>query len=136
MFDHSKPYVEYQLKNGSKERYIPLPTQLKKILNKSKQPNGWLFSDECNLLLTESEVYKQWRNFLKATSLKITQQMTRHTYATMLYYADIDIKTAQHFLGHKNITTTLDIYTHLNNENLSNSGKKFDDYLLKKAQRT
>lgn len=136
LFDHTKPYLEYVLKNGSRERYIPFPTQLKKILNKTKQELGWLFSDENGNLLTETDVDKQWRKFLKLSGLEITQHMTRHTYASMLYYAGIDVKTAQQFLGHKNVTSTLDIYTHLDNENLNLAAKKFDDYLIKKIENT
>lgn len=37
----------------------------------------------------------------------------RHTYATTLYDAGVDIKTAQYLLGHSDIKTTLKLYTHL-----------------------
>ena len=39
-----------------------------------------------------------------------------HTYATMLYDAGVDVKSAQKFLGHADITTTLRIYTHLSEQ--------------------
>lgn len=42
-----------------------------------------------------------------------TPHMLRHTYATMLYDAGVDIKSAQKFLGHANIEMTLSVYTHL-----------------------
>jgi len=42
-----------------------------------------------------------------------TAQQLRHTYATMLYDADVDVKTAQKLLGHKDLTVTMKIYTHL-----------------------
>ena len=42
-----------------------------------------------------------------------TPHMLRHTYATMLYDAGVDIKSAQKFLGHANIEMTLAVYTHL-----------------------
>ncbi len=43
----------------------------------------------------------------------ITAHMLRHTYASLLYDAGVDIKSAQRFLGHSDIETTLEIYTHL-----------------------
>jgi integrase len=43
----------------------------------------------------------------------ITPHMFRHTYATILYNAGVDIKSAQRFLGHSDINVTLKIYTHL-----------------------
>lgn len=39
--------------------------------------------------------------------------MLRHTYATMLFDANVDVKSAQKFLGHADIEITLSIYTHL-----------------------
>ena len=44
---------------------------------------------------------------------KITAHMLRHTYATMLFDAGVDVKSAQRFLGHTDIEVTLSIYTHL-----------------------
>ena len=44
---------------------------------------------------------------------RITAHMLRHTYATMLFDADVDVKSAQKFLGHADIEVTLKIYTHL-----------------------
>jgi site-specific recombinase XerD len=40
-----------------------------------------------------------------------------HTYATTLFKAGVDIKTAQRLLGHTNVKMTLDIYTHLETNN-------------------
>ncbi len=50
----------------------------------------------------------------------ITPHFLRHTYATNLFYAGVDIKAAQYLLGHASIETTLKIYTHLqlNNEEI------------------
>ena len=43
----------------------------------------------------------------------ITAHMLRHTYATILFDANVDVKSAQKFLGHADIEVTLAIYTHL-----------------------
>ncbi len=37
---------------------------------------------------------------------------TRHSFASRCYESDVQVKTTQVILGHKNIKTTLDIYTH------------------------
>ena len=44
---------------------------------------------------------------------QFTAHQMHHTYATMLFDAGVDIKSAQKFLGHSDIEVTLDIYTHL-----------------------
>lgn len=37
----------------------------------------------------------------------------RHTYATRMFELDIPVKTVQVLLGHSEIATTMDIYTHV-----------------------
>lgn len=45
-----------------------------------------------------------------------TAHCLRHTYATNLYLAKIDPETIKKQLGHANITTTLQIYTHIDKD--------------------
>lgn len=40
----------------------------------------------------------------------------RHTFATILYDAGVDVKSAQYYLGHNDISTTMNLYTHLSKE--------------------
>lgn len=40
----------------------------------------------------------------------------RHTYASLCYKVGVDPKTLQKLMGHEKISTTLDIYTHLDSE--------------------
>lgn len=53
----------------------------------------------------------------------------RHGTATLLYEADVDIYTAQHILGHANVTTTLNIYTELRQNHEKKNIDKFSALL-------
>lgn len=53
----------------------------------------------------------------------------RHTYATLLYDAGINVKAAQYFLGHADIHMTLDLYTHLSVERETESRNQTVEYL-------
>lgn len=63
--------------------------------------------------MTNSYCRHMWERYLKATGLSITPHQLRHAYATILYEAGISDKDAQQLLGHANISTTRDIYTHI-----------------------
>lgn len=43
----------------------------------------------------------------------LTPHFYRHNYATLLYWAGVDLLTAQSYLGHSDAGTTLQIYTHM-----------------------
>lgn len=65
---------------------------------------------------------------------KITAHMLRHTYASMLYDAGVDIKSAQKFLGHANIEMTLSVYTHLTKHKENEAINSLNQHLGKKPQ--
>lgn len=60
---------------------------------------------------------------------RITPHWLRHTFATMLYFAGVDILTAKEQLGHTDIKTTLEIYTHLDAHHKRRAMDKLDVYL-------
>ena len=68
-------------------------------------------------------------NKVIAISQDITPHTFRHTYATMLYYAGVDIKTAQYLLGHSSIKVTMDIYTHIDKSQVKNTVSKLELFL-------
>jgi len=47
----------------------------------------------------------------------------------MLYYADVDIKTAQYLLGHASLSVTMEIYTHLDSEKAKAASEKLNNFV-------
>lgn len=69
-------------------------------------------------------------NGVERTIPNITAHWLRHTFATLLYLSGVDILTAKAQLGHSDVKTTLQIYTHLDSIYKRNSMNKLDEYLL------
>lgn len=63
-----------------------------------------------------------------------TAHWLRHTFATLLYLAGVDVLTAKDQLGHADIKTTLAIYTHLDKIYKRKSMEKLDKYLNQKNE--
>lgn len=62
---------------------------------------------------------------------EVTAHFLRHTYATLLYIAGVDVLTASKLMGHSNIKTTIAIYTHLEEMMVVKSVDKLDSYISK-----
>lgn len=113
-FIGNTPQIKNTPKTDAGIRVIPLPDILIFELSQRKTQK-YIFENDKHELMLLSQVKRQW-NLLK-TNFKIncTPHQLRHSYATMLFDAGIDVKTAQNWLGHTDIKTTLDTYTHLSN---------------------
>lgn len=59
---------------------------------------------------------------------RFTAHQLRHTYASVVYEAGVDVLSAQHLLGHAKASTTMDIYTHLRNKSMTEQREKINDF--------
>lgn len=122
-------------------REVPIPNELyAELIPYIKHHNSvYLFPNAKGELPFHSSFRKMWESIMKKTqktageiaceedndskirlvrdtSITFTPHIFRHTYATNLYYAGVDVKKSQYYLGHSSIEMTLKIYTHLDNE--------------------
>jgi len=114
-------------------RIVPLLPKLKERLLELKLGPADYIVAQGPEPLTLSAINRRWetwcRNHGLATEVKrdptesnkhtsvwkptIERHQIRHEYATILYEAGMDPKAAQQLLGHAQISTTMDIYTHI-----------------------
>lgn len=64
---------------------------------------------------------------------RFTPHMLRHTYCTMLYLSGVDVMTAKELMGHSDVKTTLNIYTHLDKIHKQKEIAKLNDFLKCKS---
>ncbi|MCL2190062.1 MAG: tyrosine-type recombinase/integrase, partial [Defluviitaleaceae bacterium] len=80
---------------------------------------------------THTAYRRMFSKFVNAMgSNDITAHIFRHNFATILYNAGVDIKSAQNILGHSSISMTMDIYTHLDSKNKLVATSKLNSFLL------
>lgn len=75
----------------------------------------------------------QWRyaaeRYSKSLGFKIEAHCLRHTYCTILYEAGVDVLSTKELMGHAEIQTTMQIYTHLREEKRESSAAKLNAFL-------
>lgn len=148
---------KYEVKQGTKNgnsRLLPIPDDLLNELKiaKIKSTSRYICSKADGTMHTPTSWNKLWETFnnnlshkyatieqsktsiynpsgIKKRVDKITPHMFRHTYATLLYCSGVDVLTAQKLLGHSDVSTTLSIYTHLQQMSIDISIEKFDTYI-------
>lgn len=89
-----------------------------------------LFTDEDNNPLYIDYLNNFLKKFLKDYKLdKITIHGFRHTHCSLLFEAGASLKEVQERLGHTDIKTTMDIYTHVTEKAKEETADKFAAYL-------
>lgn len=122
------PYIKDTPKTEAGIREIPIPSILVDEL-KGKLKQNYIFENEKHQPMHNAQVTRRWNALKKETGITCTPHQLRHSYTTMLFDAGIDVKTAQRWLGHNDIKTTLDIYTHLSERRQESSVKKWFDFV-------
>lgn len=145
--------VKQGAKTAAGERVVDIPDCIIPALTHAKATQGGflVFPGADGQMLT-SEGYKRlWESYMHYLNIKaggrdrsrsnpkivamepFTAHQLRHTYATMLYDAGVDAKSAQALMGHASLEMTLKIYTHLSQRKKADSIGKLNDFLSGKT---
>lgn len=125
------PNIKNCTKTAAGIRNVPFPDMLIEKL-KQRTKNKYIFQNNDETLWTNSQVTRCWNKYTDLIGISITPHQLRHYYCTQLFESGIDVKTAQLWLGHSDIKTTLDIYTHLSNEHIDDSKERIRQFYDKK----
>ena len=129
--DFERKTIHIRQSKYKKDRIVPLSTYmaygLKKYLSKYR-PSTWLFNGK-----NKNEPYSKtgvaWimLQALKKTKInkKVSVHNLRHSYATHLLEAGVNIVTVKELLGHGDISTTM-VYLHVAKCDFSNVRSPFD----------
>lgn len=110
-------------------RTIQLQNKIK--LANLYENNNLVFCNTFGKYLDGSRVRKEFKKILVDNQLSIRKfHDLRHTFATRLFELGENPKTVQILLGHSNISTTLDTYTHVLNNVKENVSNKLNDLYL------
>lgn len=111
--------VSKKMKTKSSKSVLPLHQDLHDILIKWFKVHRYqhVISDENGQYLNPKQLeYTLWK-ISKDLDIHFHFHMLRHTLATRLVNSGAELKATQEILRHSNITTTMNIYTHVNEAN-------------------
>ncbi len=124
--DSARMVVHVRDGKGAKDRYVPLPQQTLEMLRqywKTHRHPVWLFPAPgrsglgmatATAPMPRNSVQDAFRAALKASGIhkRASVHTLRHSWATHLLEAGVNLRLIQHYLGHNSPSTTA-LYTHL-----------------------
>lgn len=156
---HGKARQKDGGKTENSRRVVDIPNRLIDFLRNEKggaTPLELVCPSAAGSMMSDSSFRRMWESYLTELNFKygnrmdksgnlakskynpsgiertippITAHWLRHTFATMLYLSGVDVLTARDQLGHSDIKTTLEIYTHLDKTYKRRSMSKLNEYL-------
>lgn len=91
---------------------------------------NYLFTNDENNFTINQSVAERYNVYRERAGLPyIGLHGFRHTHASMLYEAGADHKEVQERMGHANIKTTMDTYTHITNSKKEETTQKLTNYI-------
>ena len=146
--EKEKLVPKQKMKNDSSYRIMPLLDSIKKLIIQrmerikkdkhffksiyTKKWEGFVCVGENGELIKPDRVTRTFRKLINECGLKkIRLHDLRHSCVTLLYEQDIQLKDIQMWLGHSDIQTTANIYSHFDYTRKEKTGKIIEKSLKK-----
>jgi integrase len=134
----SHGFVEPKSRSG--RRTVPLASALRQYLAQAKlsrvDRTGLIFSEDGIKVFDDRKVALQANACWQKHKLEpITLHEARHTFASLMIRAGVNVKALATYMGHASITITLDRYGHLLPGNESEAAELLDAYLERVSTR-
>ena len=125
-YEGNRPCIKSPKTQAGKRTVILLDCIMDKLSRGS--PNDYVFGCGSSPM-RKTYFSRQWEKYKNECGLNITAHQLRHTYATMLFEANISQKDAQTLMGHSDIKVTQNIYTHIRNKRMPETAEKLNGYI-------
>lgn len=114
-------------KSKAGNRIIPVPPHLWDMLQNQPKKALLVVPSAHGVQMSELAVRRLMEPVQRRVDFHITLHVLRHTYATLIDRMGLPAKMCQYFLGHAELSTTKDIYTHIQDEHISAASTLLQD---------
>ncbi len=123
---HIRIKEDWSPKGG--ERKVPMNKTVEEILRMllKEKKNRWILTTSTGSQIRHSRTWERFRQACQKAGIEnVTLHSLRHTFASHLVMAGVDLASVSKLLGHKDISTTM-IYSHLSQDHLRGAVEKLE----------
>ena len=126
--DWNERVIHIRIKEGwspkGGERKVPMNDNVQQILNVLPKTHQWVFTTKTGSQVRQQGTWNAFKLACRRAGIEdATLHSLRHTFASHLVMAGVDLATVSKLLGHRDISTTM-IYSHLSPDHLQQAVEK------------
>ena len=135
-YNKSRPTIK-GTKTEAGTRIVPLLEDLKEFLLTlpNRKPNHYVISDNGKDPLSARRYQTLLKHFKEETGVECTAHQLRHSFATIAFENDVDAKSIQEIIGHKQLSTTMDIYADFRERSVKKAAEKLNNSSLSTSKK-
>jgi site-specific recombinase XerD len=130
--DSRRMLIHVRLGKGNKDRMVNLSARLLAVLRdywRARRPKDWVFPQtrDPDKAMEQGTAHRIVARAARRAGItrRVSPHTLRHSYATHLLDAGVDLRTIQLLLGHANLKTT-SLYVHVSQAKLNAAGSPLD----------
>lgn len=129
-YDGSQPYIK-STKTEAGQRLIPILAPLKERILQEEIPNTdyYVFGDEKPL--TEKAYRHRYKMYKERVGITSTLHQLRKSFATAAVDANVPVDVLKEIIGHKDISTTMNIYAEVRENRIKEAGNALSQLMEK-----
>ena len=118
-------------KTEAGNRIVPLlqPLKEKLLAIPERKPEHYIISDTGETPLSNRRYITEYTRFKNETGVKCTAHQLRHSFATIAFECGVPVKSVQEILGHKQLSTTMDLYTDFRKKSFDDAASSLNSFL-------
>lgn len=94
-----------------------------------KNLEHFIISDTGEKPLSNRRYITEYTRFKNETGIKCTAHQLRHSFATIAFECGVPVKSVQEILGHKQLSTTMDLYTDFRKKSFDDAASSLNAFL-------
>ena len=128
-----RPFIK-EPKTEAGCRVVPLlPALRDELLKRKGKPDEYIISDDGVSPLTDRRFITLSTRYRRETGVSATAHQLRHSFATIAFEHNVPAKTVQYTLGHRQLSTTMDIYTDVREGAIRDAAEALQSLGVKKS---
>ncbi|MEG0340416.1 MAG: site-specific integrase [Oscillospiraceae bacterium] len=125
-FNGDRPFIKKPKTEKGTRKIILLDKAYYALINRRGKPDAYVLGNEKGELLKYKQILNLISKYRTISHTTVCAHSLRHYFCSECFEGGLDVKITQLLMGHSDVSTTLNIYTHIRQKTLLREARKLN----------